>query len=372
MTTTLSGNMKMEAGGRRFSNKDDSKDNPLTQNQRSAAFFSRSKAAINVTNKVDDLTYGATIRLQVATNQSNGTDKSSRLDRSHIFLDSDFGSVQLGTNVAASKLMQVTASDVASATGGIDGDYSMFLGKGLDGNNQFLFDADTLTNNIDGKTESANKITYLTPRVEGVQFGLSYTPDLSNGGNSVGVANLVDTNPTYNGTANQIGVRNLYSFGLNYKNTFNDVSVEVAATADTGKVKSQVSDTIVTKYHNVKTYNVGTVVGMNGFKAALSYSSDGKSAMQNNGSKGKSAWWTTGVAYENGPMSTSLTYLAGKNKFTESSAITSKTQVLSLGADYEVAPGFKPFTEVTYAKLSETGSKAQKATVFILGTRVKF
>ena len=89
-----------------------------------------------------------------------------------------------------------------------------------------------------------------------------------------------------------------------------------------------------------------------------------------------SIWFV--LAYKNGPMSTSLTFLDGKRGFANAKL---STQAYSLGADYEVIPGFKPFAEVTLVKYNPTGAQATnllnggnsaKATVFILGTRVKF
>lgn len=432
VNVTVSGNSKFEAGARNFSNTNSNQQFPVTANQESTAFFSTSKAAVNVTNKTDSLTYGASIRLQVATNQSNGTDKESRMDRSHIFLDSEYGSVQLGSNVAASKLMQVTASDIASGTGGIDGDYSDFLNFGVNqngsqqyvtaaGNTSFVYwgDAvitgvDTLSNRKDGPSESADKITYISPRVEGVQLGISYVPDLSNGGNSVDASTLYGSNgsnPVYMFDSNYMRVRNLWSFGLNYKNTFDEVMVELGATMDMGRsrekgqpyyyqlatganptakaVPGTSANSALTgnyKLRNLQTYSVGGMVGMRGFSFALSYSRDGKSSMpygivtstndfatttSYSTDSFKSSWWTTGLAYANGPMSVSLTYLSGKRGFDN---VNVKSSVTSLGADYEVAPGLKPFAEVTYAKFTpkNTALSTPKATVFILGTRVKF
>jgi len=401
LNVTVGGNSKFEAGTRQY-NKNNSATFPLTANQSSSAFFSTSRAAVNVTNKTDNnLTYGASIRLEVATNQSNGTDQESRMDRSHIFLDSDFGSVQLGTNVAASKLMQVTAANIASATGGVDGDYTKFLNlgganddatvgsTGLYWKDITVLSVDTLSNRKDGNSESADKITYLSPRIEGVQVGVSYVPDLSNGGNSIDASTLygtTGTNPEYLYEGNYMRVRNLWSFGLNYKNTFNEVDVQLAAVADMGRSRAkddnQEALTGDNELRNLKTYTVGGTVGMRGFSAALSYSKDGDSALPvgytvdgttYSSSNFKSHWYTAGLGYSADKMSTSLTFLSGKKGFSDAHL---KTQVVSLGADYEVAPGFKPFAEVTYAKLKPTVKATEQdsvdATVLILGARVKF
>lgn len=395
---TFSGNTKFEAGVRKFKNNTISPN--LTANQKSTAFFSTSRVAVNVTNKVEDTTYGASIRMQVATNQSNGTDRESRMDRSHIFMDSNFGSVQLGTNVAASKLLNVNAGTIASATGGVDGDYTRFLGinenvatyniagislySSTDVNNYYITNLDTLSNRKDGSIESAEKITYLSPRVEGVQLGVSFTPDLSNGGNSLNQAN--NPNPTYINPVNTVRLKNIWSLALNYRNSFNDVNVELAATGNFGKSvapKAQAFSITSTDpvtltatdrpvNANLRNYTLGAMLEKNGFSAVVSYANDGKSSApvsSVNGSNLKSSWWTGGVAYANGPMSTSLTYLNGTRGYSNDKL---KTQVVSLGGDYEVVAGFKPFAEVTYAQYKPTTGSKLKATVFILGTRVKF
>lgn len=454
-TVTFSGNNKFEAGARKLTG-NQNRNFPLTANQNSAAFISTSKAAVNVTNKVDNMTYGASIRLAVVTNQGNGTDRDSRMDRSHLFMDSDMGSVQLGTNIAASKMMKVDAGLIASATGGIDGDYSKFLGTpanealGINNvgvasmaNNKVTYNGviyngstigdfpifsqfaitsvDTLSNRLDGSVESSNKITYISPRVEGVQFGVSFTPDNSNGGNSLG-STLYGSNPAYLTYGNTLRLKNIWSLGLNYMNTFNDVNVEVGLTGDFGNaVQQRLNNSTVTdssgtatgstpnattfgtgnsqNAHNLKSYTAGLMLEKNGFSVAGSYSDDSNSGVPNTmyidnnvanatttagttnltptlaTGKFKSNWWTAGVGFANGPMSTSLTYLDGQRGFANAKL---KTKALSLGADYEVVTGFKPFAEVTYAKFSPSGalnvmpSSGLKATTFILGTRVKF
>ena len=432
---TFSGNNRFEAGVRKFSGdtSDTLNNAPLTANQKSTAFFSTSKVSINVTNKMDDVTYGASIRMQVATNQSNGTDRESRMDRSHIFMDSNFGSIQLGTNVAASKLLNVNAGTIASATGGVDGSYTKYLGlsnvngthsiadqsvvaSGVNNSDFFITSLDTLSNRKDGAIESAEKITYLSPRVEGLQLGVSYTPDLSNGGNSLNRTS--NPNPTYLSNNNTVRLKNIWSLALNYRNTFaNDVNVELAATGNFGKsgapkndsltlgqatVFNAVVDTPATataaatyvvptsttavstvptltanarpSNANLRSYTFGALVEKNGISAVLSYSIDGKSSAPTNakGQNFKSSWWNGGVVYANGPMSTSLTFLTGKRGYDTKL----KTQAISLGGDYEIVAGFKPFAEVTYAVYknadNDDTNKSIKATVFILGTRVKF
>lgn len=395
----------------------------FSPNQKSSAFFTSQKASLKAEGKVDSLTYGAVLRLELVGNGSDGMG-NARNDRSHIYVDSDFGSVQLGSNFAASKMMQVDASNIASATGGIDGDWSTYastapyqagskvktedltkpaysLSKGSVSNSAFLGNAvssmvitspNTLSNRMDSNSESARKITYMSPRISGAQLGLSFTPDFNNDGGNNTVTTKVNNggfNYLYLGFPARI--KNLWSAGLNYTNTFNDVAVSFSLVGDYGKaVKQDVNITVnntttnYSKFRDLKTFSVGGTVATNGFSFALSYHKDGNSLTPTNIGSFKSSWWTTGVAYENGQFSTSLTYLQGKKEAKDLNQ-SLKTSIVSLGVDYQVVPGLKPFAEVSLVNfkpknnssgttlngISYDSSKA-KATVFIMGTKLKF
>ncbi|MEK6733616.1 MAG: porin [Pseudomonadota bacterium] len=390
----------------------------FSPNQKTTGFYTSQKAALKAEGKSDTLTYGAVLRLRVLGNGSDGM-SDARNDRSHIYLDTDAGSVQLGSNFSASKLMQVDASTIASATGGVDGDWTNYgqstfktLGQypTFTVNGQTVTGAlatanfiksfgvtgvDTLANRMDSNSESSRKVTYMSPRISGLQLGVSFAPDFNNnGGSNVLTSNNFNASGTkeyysdlYFGLP--VRIKNVWSFGLNYTNTFEDVNVALSVVADRGTAVRENFNGSVTiesqklvaaagnaKFNDLKTYTVGGMVGKDGFSLAGSYSNDGKSLTPQN-STVKSSWWTTGVAYENGPMSTSLTYLAGKKTYTADGKNPSiKSQILSLGADYEVVAGLKPFAEVSMAQFKPTAMNGDKdkvkATVFILGTKLKF
>jgi len=414
MQVSVGGNSKFEAG---YAKRDNAhkKEFTFSPNQSSSAFMTSNKAAIKAEGKNDSMTYGAVVRLQTVANLSNGMSDSG-MDRSHIYMNTDAGAVQMGTNFAASKLLSVDAGTIASATGGVAGDYGTFIDtrQNTIAGSLPIFDTDTLSNRLDGYGESARKITYLSPRISGAQLGMSFAPDLENNG---GEGYSRDNGQRYLGR--QLAAKNLFSIALNYKNSFDDVNVMFSAAGDFAKAKQESSraatlmeyslinrktgevinggNTAIalspaklasseSKINDLKTYSVGTVVEYQGFSAALSYANDGKSLTSKTiGSKNTdytSYWYTAGLGYKNGPMSTSLTYLYGKkgNKTAaqgdDDAAPLVKTSAVSLGADYAVAPGMTPFAEVTMATVKPKkvidGNTKQRATVFILGTRVKF
>ena len=409
---TFSGQSKFEVGIKSQDSKH-KKAFDFSPNQKSSAFFSAQKASLKAEGKSDSLTYGAVLRLELVGNGSDGMG-STRNDRSHIYVDSDFGSVQFGSNFAASKMMQIDASTIASATGGIDGDWGVYAStapyqasKEIDGdaytapkgkvsNSTFFSNhlssmvisgPSTLSNRMDSNSESARKITYMSPRISGVQLGLSFTPDFNNDGGNNTITTKVNNggfNYLYLGFPARL--KNLWSTGLNYTNTFNDVAVSFSLVGDYGKAVKQdltVNKKEFSQFRDLKTFSVGGTVATNGFSFALSYHKDGDSLTPVNIGRFKSSWWTTGVAYENGNFSTSLTYLEGKKEASNSKESV-KSSIVSLGVDYQVVPGLKPFAEVSLVNfkpkncsgttLNNVGydSTKAKATIFMMGTKLKF
>jgi len=367
-------------------------------NQKTSTFYTEQRASLKAENKADSLTYGAVFNLQMVGNSNTGSGDFSTT-RSYIYVDTDAGSVHLGSNVSASKMMKIDAGTMASATGGVDGDWTNFAQSGYDFNPNseevnnksvtklIITGVDTLANRIESsQAEGSRKINYVSPIISGVQLAFSFTPDMSNKGTG---------NPasTGNGKAvyyfgNQVQVKNLWSLGLNVKHNVNDIDLGLSLTGDVGTNNNNLGDyriydnstppkvTKTVKLRNLKTYAVGASVASKGFTLAASYQDDGKSLTDQNNKtfdKFKSNWWTVGLGYGQDKWSTSLTFLQGKKGNNDNNV---KNTQLSLGADYEVVPGMKAFAEVTGVKaktnLKDVDSDKTKATVFILGTYLKF
>jgi outer membrane protein OmpU len=355
-------------------------------NQKTSAFYTQQRAVLNAEGKADALTYGAMLNLQMVGNSDTSSGDFSSA-RSYIYVDTDAGSVHLGSNVSASKMMKIDAGTIASATGGVDGDWTnfgkqnFFSAEEKDKNsvtNLVARGVDTLANRVEGMMpEGARKIAYLSPRISGIQLGLSFTPDLSNSG--TGRATDAKNGAIFY-LDKEVQLKNVWSLGLNAKHTMNDVDLGFSAVADMGKNNARYNNT-VRNFRDLKTYAVGLSVATKGFTLAASYQDDGKSLTDKENSaydKFKANWWTVGLAYGQDKWSTSVTYLSGKKGV--SSDYQMKNSQVSLGADYEVVPGMKAFAEVTNINAKpkaatntlQLDTNKQKTTVFMLGTYLKF
>jgi len=426
VAVSFSGSSTVEGGARHVDSKHKS-NFYYSPNQKSTAIYTYQQASIKAEGKQDTLTYGAVLRLQMVGNSDNGTG-DFKSNRSYIYLDTDAGAVQLGSNSAVSKMLKIDAGTIASGTGGVDGDWGNFASfynvinpsnvtyKGYSSISNMQWNGssvavptsdaiynidyssvitgiDTLSNRLD-TGESYRKITYLSPRISGLQIGVSFAPDIDNNGQS-DLLHKIDANgngsigidPVSMYMGAPVRAKNIWSMALNYTNKLDDITLGFSAVADRGTATKQTltadftdtSGTTTTvenrpmSFHNLNTYAIGASVAAHGFTLAGSYQNDGNSLTLQGQDKFKANWWTTGLAYAYENFSTSVTYLEGK-KGTSTQNI--KTSLVSWGVDYQWVPGMKPFAEVTYAKMKPTSTNAsdsvQKSTIFILGTSLKF
>jgi len=347
--------------------------------QRHVAFRNDNEIHFNVAGKTDaGLGYGAEIDLQADVNGSQAgtpgsTNSGLNARRTYGYLQGDqWGHIEFGSNDSAARNLKVDASNIARATGGIDGDWYLFAntnsataGSGTFGNGTAKFitvprlpveagPANGFASDVYGND---TKITYYTPRFSGFQLGVSYAPDMANRGQAASL------NTTVNGDAADV-----FSGGLNYENQFDQLGVAAAITGEHAKTQNNLT---VTNGSDVEAWNAGLKLSYMGFSAAGSYG-DWRDSFAASGTKAD--YWTGGVAYETGPVGASVTYLGSQTKQTGSN---DKFQDVSVGVDYKLAPGLTPFVEYTWYDLNPNGAAAtfgaeNKGSVVIVGSQLSF
>ena len=103
----------------------------------------------------EEVEIGANVFLDAAVDQISDVE----LSEAYLEMFSGLGLIELGRTDGAEDAMALGADTIAAGTGGIDGDTPNL------GRTQIV------------TSDSAAKISYFTPRIGGVQFGLSFTPD---------------------------------------------------------------------------------------------------------------------------------------------------------------------------------------------------
>jgi len=343
----------------------------LDAGKRSHDFRSDTTLTFRVDAKTDaGLGYGGGVDLEADTTvdtQGQGTNAS----RTFVYLDGNWGRFELGSEVGAQGTMKVDASNIARATGGINGDFWYFTSAAAQfwatpdlslgyGATPSVFGAVGTPNGGglgDATQENLNKVTYYTPRFAGFQVGVSYITSNNNKGQFL---DRIDSGATSSAD-------NIFTGGLSYDNTFGDIGVNLAGTGEWGQATAVGTE-------DLRSYEVGGKVSYMGFSVAGSYGNVGDSLRATALNVDDTRYWTLGGAYEYGPFGVSVTYLdskydtgllatGGKNNFRNT----------SIGTDYKLAPGLTPYAEVNFIN-EDAGLAAEDntATVFIAGTQLSF
>lgn len=356
---TVGGSIDFQAGMT-----DQKKDYRTGANSRNGKFANDTNVDVKVAGKADNgLVYGANIRLLADVTASND-DSGLNADRTYTFIESNFGRIEAGSNVGATKTLKVDASTFARATGGIDGDWYRFVNGDLTdldvgtGAAHLVYamtpdlptDAGILER---GDTENATNVSYYSPRYSGLQLGVTYTPDTGNRGTAAAFTTKYNTR--------QYG--NVFSGGLNYKKSFDKVGVAASATGEYGDSENSTLE-------DLSAYALGLNATYANFTVGGSYGNWMKSGQVKGATQNKQVdYWTLGGAYVQGPVGASLTYLNSnrrENKFSN----------VSLGADYQLAPGLVPYAELSFVKFDPnraiSSSRTNDGTVFLLGTQLNF
>ena len=329
---------------------------------------------VKVDGRTDSgLGYGANIELEADVNtddNTNGT-ANNNAERGFVYVESALGRVEAGATGSASEALQVDASTLARATGGIAGDFYDYIdldgsatnGVGA-GTTAFYalaglptaqglvqVDADDLAVN---DTATANKISYYSPRVAGLQAGVSFTPDLQERGTSKGFSGSNGTGST--------ALEDIWNLGLNYQGQYDEVGIEASATGEFGESEAAAND-------DLEAYSLGlnlTFAGVTVGGSWLQADEFGRATST------EAEAWTLGAAYEFGPFAASVTYL--ESELEAAGSVDAEFENLVFGADYQLAPGLVPYVEVAFfdADDNTAGTADNDGSLVIVGTELTF
>ncbi len=380
----LQGAFDFQAAARQQKNREETS---LTTNQKNTAFFTQSSLRADVSNETDyGLKYGAVIALKTTSRAkifpgSNG---------SHLWTESDFGKLELGSKQSAPGVMSQGAYNICMAT---CDDWSRYTNMGSiynGGVSDYSLIYSGFSSGVNS-TEQVRTATYYTPQFNGLQLGVSFSPDTANTGDNGGLTdgNGISNSAFYDKTNNYAkvnaasSVKNLVGAGVTFSHNLGEAfDVTLGAGIEQGKaVGTDTGSNAKIKLANHKLYNVGAVVSYGNWSVAGSYADAGKSLTSDlyQWDKRKNRFYTGGFAYNQGPVGISLTYL-------HNDKLQNKLDSYTLGTQYKLAPGLMPYFEATAFNVKSKGynatdldngtvtpmSKKYKGSVYMFGTRVSF
>jgi outer membrane protein OmpU len=327
--------------------------------QRSYGFRNDNEINFSIDGVADSgLKYGAEIDLEAdVTADADGEGLNAA--RTYLYLEGNWGRFELGSNEGSDQALKVDASNIARATGGIDGDFTYFNnGVPAVGVTPFIVTPDlpvmygSLSDQGDETTNNNNKITYYTPRFSGFQLGLSFAPDQTDRGQTV---TRVDT------TAGQ--AENIISGGVNYEGQWDQIGLAASATGEWGNAEA-------TGFEDLAAYALGAKISYAGFSLAGSWADWGDS-LTTAVSNTDADYWTLGLAYDGGIWGVSATYL--DSSFDPAGVTEHEFQNFVVGADYKLAPGLTPYVEASFFEYDPNGSvNDNDGYVFLVGSQLAF
>lgn len=338
------------------------------------------------------LKYGAVIKLRTDTYEKGG-----RIgDKIYAYTEGSFGSVQVGSHVGLSITMRQSASEIAKANGGIDGEVSKWFQKRTLTNDGILNQADPVDAFVELESAfvsspalpigavqriDAAKITYFTPEFAGLKFGVSYIPDVEIHGT---VAQASKTTG-YVGKGDGFSFKNVVEGGLNYTLQLADFKITTGLLGQFGEAKQPDpnDNTTGNKYINpLRAWEIGGKAEYKEWAIAGSYGDWGKSVTPKErvpGNKYGAKYWTAGVAYQLDKFGASLTYFGSKRAggmykgYAVSNTEYNKLSLVSLGMEYKLVPGLMTYVEMNWFRHNGKGAEGlNKGSVLLIGSKLSF
>lgn len=306
------------------------------------------------------LTVGAHIEAE-----ADSTD-SFDVDESYAYFAGSWGRVNFGDEDGAAYLLQVAAP---SADDNVDGlrqfvqavnydNMTGLTGVGTDVVNAIdILDYD---NDVAGNDD---KLTYLTPVLNGFQAGVSYTPEIDDANDGV------DGNNSDEETA---GYGDVWELAARYEGMFNTVGVILGAgythaslEADTTLAVDIDGDGLADGSFDLEDYsewNIGADLDIGAFGVGAVYTENNIGVENSDDSE----TWVVGADYTTGPFKLGVSYL--NNDFAD----TIETDRITGGVVYTYGPGMTFRGSVQHVEHDIDGGDDGDATSVLLGTQINF
>jgi predicted porin len=230
----------------------------------------------------------------------------------------------------------------------------------------------------------------------GFQLGVTYIPDTDQYG-TVSRAKTVSKTATSTFPSQVYGYKNVFSGGLHYQGKSKKLGFKFSALGEIGEAKDDITDAasdIIIRRHDLRAFELGAAFNFMGFSVNGSYGDWDKSGLAKSVTVGATTtavtgakdgrYWSVGVAMDHKNLGFSANYLDSKNGGFISSEITDGTtgyegeghaSIISVGLQYDMAPGFMPYAEYTHSELKDkstvTNSK-NEGNLFLAGTKLTF
>lgn len=277
------------------------------------------------------LTVGVMVQLEAGADNNEG----DLIDESYLYVEGKYGKVIAGSTDNASYLLRATAPNAAYTEVDDTAIPAYLVNPGLTDN---ITDTD-----FDG---DANKLIYFTPKMYGLQLGVSYSGSNNPSGD--------DANTTTETIRKSTDFDQTYAFGASYEREVGPVGV--LATAGYTHSEANGSNGVT---GDVQDWAFGLNLTYEGFTLGGAYR--GISAGVGSAAEAKDGYaWDAGLMYEEGPYAVSINYRKSSARGTDAAG-EDTIDMYALGGKYALGPGVDLWAQLAYADYdAETGGVDNK------------
>lgn len=307
-----------------------------------------------------------------------------------------YGKISFGNTKGPDSFKKLGASKIMGAMGGFSGNIQEIIN---------VTSGVLWSTGLVGSPGAAVKIVYLSPKIEGFQFALSFTPDTQQHGSGSPQETNINTKTPFD-KLNWVGQ-------ISYENSFNNgTSIGISLTGVMGNTQDLISkDILFNQVENTASWAIGGQIGYAGWEIAAEYIDNRRSHVNKThitkGGKAGTAI-NLGISYSHGPSKVAVGYYHSDKKLgnltTEGSALDNaltegldlgkaSADIYSLTYDFKIAPGLTIFAEANYFdmknqkeeniirfqnaynklnKKASNGNQDKKAHVILVGTKYTF
>jgi predicted porin len=319
------------------------------------------------------LTVGVHLEMEADGNSADGFE----VQESYAYFSGGWGRVNFGAEDGAAYLLQVAAP---SADENLDGirqfvnpiNYAAMDPAGavalgalvVEGGDGVDYDQDV--------SGYADKLTYLTPIMNGFQLGMSYTPDLADA-STEDALNLNDVDEAFGA---------VYEAAVRYEGQFNNVGVIVGAGYTHADLENLIAPQAAGEPTDDRTaWNVGLDLDIGPFGVGVIYMEDdfGETATGVTTEQEEEQTLVVGVDYTTGPFKLGASYMDVDGENNVAGAVGNdgvETNRYTGGVVYTYGPGMTFRGSISYAEFDNvpglTSGDSTDATSILLGTQINF
>lgn len=387
--------------------------NPSTDNQRDFTFRRDNEIFVNGESTLDNgLTIGAHTQLNIGNTDNTGTitatstftsntgavvgtppvgtvattisnttgvNQTQLVDETYLYASGQWGRVNFGEEDGAAYLLQVAAP---SADSNVDG-MRVYI-QGLNTNNWNANLSGMVLSYQQADFRQADRLTYLTPKFNGFQAGVSYAPDTSSAfinADSATAATSAGTNVMPFGDVAG-AFKNPWEVAGRWDGRFSGVDLSLGAGYSDAQAENTAASGVgVVGSKDLQTYNFGGNVGLSGFSLGAAYKHTNNGIESTGADNTDTKTWDVGGAYDNGPYHVGLSYFhdsIGDGLLSTAESGDSTVHRYAAGAGYTFGPGMTFRGSVDWGKFDansdETahGTDSERFTQVTVGTDVQF